>query len=81
MKGSESNAKIWHVAPKVTKDGKGTGVRLDMHVYVYPDGHGNLHSGGTNHPVDSSEQAIEVLARTWKSLRLAAKRNAKARHL
>jgi hypothetical protein len=47
------------------------GARLDLRLYVYPDGHGNFCVGdqtgqsGGNQPVNNLAEAHEVLERIW----------------
>lgn len=52
------------VEPKRTPKG----ARLDLQLYVYPDGHGNIlvkpHSNG-GQPVGSAEEAMGVLRDLW----------------
>jgi hypothetical protein len=50
--------------PKETPNG----VRLDLRVYVYPDGHGNIIVEGQkqNYPASSSEVASNVFSGIWK---------------
>lgn len=56
------------------------GVRVDLTMYVYPDGHGNLGGrDGTNQPVNDAEQAIEVFAKLWRHKCLAATKAARSK--
>lgn len=44
------------------------GVRYDLVIYVYPDGHGNITSPalGINVPVASLDEAATVLTKLWE---------------
>lgn len=44
------------------------GVRLDLRLYIYPDGHGNLVFAGPdgNQPVNDLAEAITVLSDLWQ---------------
>lgn len=42
-----------------------TGVRLDVRMYVYPDGHGNIIIDGANQPANSWAEAQDILRDVW----------------
>jgi hypothetical protein len=69
--------------PAPTRGGAGTGVRYEMRLYIYEDGHGNINGrdsdGNFNVPVDSGDEAAEMLAKIWRRGRLAARRHATTR--
>lgn len=64
--------------PTPTKGGEGTGVRYDLRLYVFADGHGNITGrdadGPFNLPVDAGDDALEHLAKIWRKGRQAAAR-------
>lgn len=60
-----------NIEPKQTKKG----VRYDLAVYIYPDGHGNITAkGGQNIPVADAAEAMTVLASLWREGRNRARR-------
>ena len=48
------------------------GARIDLRLYVYPDGHGNIQlvresgHGGAQQPVDRPDEALDALRRLWE---------------
>lgn len=48
------------------------GVRLDLRLYIYPDGHGNIHytdpmnKEDRNQPVKGLDEALEALRSVWE---------------
>ncbi len=66
--------KVWFASHQSTPKG----LKVEIEIYVYPDGHGNLLSkDGANTPVADAEQAIAAFANIWRFKRLAATREAK----
>lgn len=54
-----------HIQPQTTKKG----ARLDLRLYVYPDGHGNItiqQKGGLNQPVNSFDEARRIFEDLWR---------------
>lgn len=51
-----------------------TGARLDLTMYVYPDGHGNvIGRGDTNHPLNNVDEAGTFFQELWEEARSFAK--------
>ena len=49
------------------------GAQVELKVYAYPDGHGNIiEVGGTNHPVADDLEAVDALLSMWIGLRRTA---------
>jgi hypothetical protein len=48
------------------------GARLDLRIYIYPDGHGNIHyvspdtNQDSNLPVPNAGEAMAVLRQVWE---------------